>query len=108
MVPSRSAFPATDANGGPKVLREVTLFEPRAARGLGLGSRLVDEVVQFARQAGYKKITLWTQRELTSARKIYKAAGFELVAEEEHQLFGNSLMAETWEMRLTPTAGATH
>lgn len=83
------------------------LVEP-SARGLGLGSRLVDEVVQFARQAGYKKITLWTQRDLTSARKIYKAAGFELVAEEEHQLFGNSLMAETWEMRLTPTAGATH
>jgi DNA-binding MarR family transcriptional regulator/ribosomal protein S18 acetylase RimI-like enzyme len=77
------------------------LVEP-SARGLGIGSRLVDEVVQFARQAGYKKITLWTQRELTAARKIYKAAGFELVAEEEHQLFGNPLMAETWEMRLTP------
>jgi DNA-binding MarR family transcriptional regulator/N-acetylglutamate synthase-like GNAT family acetyltransferase len=83
------------------------LVEP-SARGLGLGSRLVDEVIQFARQAGYKKITLWTQRDLTAARKIYKAAGFELVAEDEHELFGHSLTAETWEMRLTPSRRGAH
>jgi len=75
------------------------LVEP-AARGLGLGTRLVDEVVRFARQAGYKKIQLWTQRELTAARKIYKAAGFTLIAEEKHSMFGEKLVAETWEMRL--------
>jgi GNAT superfamily N-acetyltransferase len=83
------------------------LVEP-SARGLGIGRRLVDEVIRFARQVGYKKITLWTQRDLTAARNIYKAAGFELVAEEEHRLFGNSLTAETWEMRLTPTPGSDH
>jgi DNA-binding MarR family transcriptional regulator/N-acetylglutamate synthase-like GNAT family acetyltransferase len=83
------------------------LVEP-SARGLGIGRRLVDEVIGFARQVGYKKITLWTQRDLTAARNIYKAAGFELVAEEEHRLFGNPLMAETWEMRLTSVPVAAH
>jgi len=75
------------------------LVEP-SARGLGLGTRLVDEVIQFARAAGYKKIVLWTQRELTAARKIYKAAGFALVAEEPHQQFGKNLVSETWELIL--------
>lgn len=75
------------------------LVEP-SARGLGLGTRLVDEVVRFARRARYKKIVLWTQAELTSARKIYTAAGFKLVAEEEHRLFGLPSIAETWELAL--------
>lgn len=83
------------------------LVEP-SARGLGIGRRLVDEVIRFSRDAGYKKITLWTQRDLTAARNIYKAAGFELVAEEGHRLFGDSLVAETWEMRLTPTSAGDH
>ena len=75
------------------------LVEP-SARGLGLGSRLVDEVIRFARAVGYNRIVLWTQRELTSARRIYKAAGFRLVSEEDHEMFGMPLRAETWEMRL--------
>ncbi|HEX8943229.1 MAG TPA: helix-turn-helix domain-containing GNAT family N-acetyltransferase [Gemmatimonadaceae bacterium] len=83
------------------------LVEP-SARGLGLGSRLVDEVIRFARQAGYKKIILWTQRELTAARRIYAAAGFKLVAEDPHDLFGESLVAETWELRLTPSGRPDH
>jgi DNA-binding MarR family transcriptional regulator/GNAT superfamily N-acetyltransferase len=74
------------------------LVEP-SARGLGLGRHLVDEVLRFARQAGYKRIQLWTHPELTAARKIYKAVGFELIAEEEHRLFGKPLVAETWELR---------
>lgn len=75
------------------------LVEP-SARGLGIGSRLVDEVIQFARRVGYRKIVLWTQRELTSARRIYKAAGFRLVSEEDHEMFGMPLRAETWELAL--------
>jgi DNA-binding MarR family transcriptional regulator/predicted N-acetyltransferase YhbS len=75
------------------------LVEP-SARGLGIGSRLVDEVISFSRQAGYKKIELWTHPELVSARKIYKAAGFELIGTDEHTLFGAPLTAETWAMRL--------
>jgi DNA-binding MarR family transcriptional regulator/GNAT superfamily N-acetyltransferase len=83
------------------------LVEP-SARGLGLGWRLVDEVVRFARQAGYKKITLWTQRDLVAARRIYAAAGFTLVAEDEHRLFGHALTAETWELSLALTPGRDH
>jgi DNA-binding MarR family transcriptional regulator/GNAT superfamily N-acetyltransferase len=75
------------------------LVEP-SARGLGLGSRLVDEVIRFSRKANYKKIVLWTHPELLSARKIYKAAGFEIVAEETHAQFGTPMIAETWAMKL--------
>ena len=75
------------------------LVEP-SARGLGIGRRLVDEVIRFSRDVGYKKIVLWTHPELVSARKIYKATGFELVETETHALFGKPLMAETWAMKL--------
>ena len=75
------------------------LVEP-SARGLGIGARLVEEVVRFSREVGYKRIELWTHPELTAARKIYKAVGFELVAEETHTLFGKPLLAETWAMSL--------
>jgi DNA-binding MarR family transcriptional regulator/GNAT superfamily N-acetyltransferase len=75
------------------------LVEP-SARGLGIGSRLVDEVIRFSKKVGYKRIELWTHPELVSARKIYKAAGFELIAEEMHQLFGKPLRAETWAKQL--------
>jgi DNA-binding MarR family transcriptional regulator/GNAT superfamily N-acetyltransferase len=75
------------------------LVEP-SARGLGIGRRLVDEVVQFARQAGYKKVVLWTQSELTAARRIYAAAGFRRVREESHRSFGTPAVAEVWELKL--------
>jgi DNA-binding MarR family transcriptional regulator/N-acetylglutamate synthase-like GNAT family acetyltransferase len=75
------------------------LVEP-AARGLGLGRRLVEECIRFARQAGYRKITLWTQSSLNAARHIYKKAGFEIVKEEAYQDFGHDHISETWELIL--------
>jgi len=76
------------------------LHVERAARGLGIGKRLVDECVRFARAAGYRKITLWTQSNLLAARHLYKAAGFVCVAQERHHRFGKDLVAETWELVL--------
>src|SRR5262245_6300404 len=61
------------------------LVEP-SARGLGIGERLVDEVIAFGRQVGYKRIILWTQSDLNSARRIYAAKGFKLVGKESHEL----------------------
>lgn len=77
------------------------LVEP-AARGLGLGARLVDECVAFARQAGYRKMVLWTQSELIAARRLYEQRGFRRVAQEPHRSFGRDLVAETWELGLSP------
>jgi len=76
------------------------LVEP-GARGHGLGRRLVDECIRFARQAGYRKIVLWTQGELDAARHIYAAAGFQKTAESRHDDFGKrGLIAETWGLTL--------
>jgi len=76
------------------------LYVEPSARGLGLGRRLVDECVRFARQCGYKKITLWTQSHLDAARHIYKTVGFRLVHSEPHRSFSLNLVAETWELAL--------
>jgi DNA-binding MarR family transcriptional regulator/GNAT superfamily N-acetyltransferase len=76
------------------------LVEP-TARGLGIGKRLVEECVRFARQAGYRKITLWTQSSLRAARSIYEKAGFRLVGQKRHDSWGHhGLVAETWELVL--------
>jgi DNA-binding MarR family transcriptional regulator/predicted GNAT family acetyltransferase len=75
------------------------LVEPRA-RGHGIGKRLVDECVAFARAAGYRRMTLWTHSVLVAARQIYEGAGFELVKQWEHADFGVPVVGETWGMEL--------
>jgi len=76
------------------------LVEP-SARGLGIGSRLIEECVRFARQAGYRKVTLWTQSELLAARRLYKKAGFTVTGKQSHDSFGRKgLVSETWDLVL--------
>jgi len=76
------------------------LVEP-SARGLGIGRRLVEECIRFARQCRYRKIVLWTQSELRAARRIYQETGFRLTATERHRSWGrDDLVAENWELAL--------
>ena len=75
------------------------LVEPKA-RGLGIGARLVDECIAFARAAGYKKMTLWTHSVLVAARHIYKRAGFTKIKEWTHNDWGVEVVGETWERTL--------
>lgn len=77
----------------------VLLVEPKA-RGVGLGTRLVEECVKFARRCGYRKITLWTYSALESARRIYDKTGFRIVKEEKRRDFGHRLTGQTWELDL--------
>ena len=88
---------ADDGDGVARV--RLLLVEPKA-RGLGIGARLVDELIRFARGAGYRKITLWTHSVLTAARHIYRKAGFKLMRSEEHQSWGQPVVSEYWDLEL--------
>jgi len=76
------------------------LYVEPSTRGSGLGSRLVNECIAFARSQGYRKLTLWTNSILDSARRIYERAGFKLVAQEKHHSFGKDLVGQNWDLKL--------
>jgi len=84
----------------PDVARLRLLLVDPKGRGLGLGTRLVDECVRFARAAGYKKITLWTHSVLTAARHVYENAGFTLTWSEPRHTWGQDVVAEFWDLEL--------
>jgi DNA-binding MarR family transcriptional regulator/N-acetylglutamate synthase-like GNAT family acetyltransferase len=75
------------------------LVDPKA-RGLGLGTRLTDECLRFARAAGYNKITLWTHSILAAARHTYEKAGFKLMRSEKHKSWGKPVVSEHWDLKL--------
>ncbi len=76
------------------------LYVEPGARGFGIGKRLVQECIRYAKQLGYKKLILWTNSILVGARGIYQNAGFKLTEEEPHHSFGKDLVGETWELLL--------
>jgi DNA-binding MarR family transcriptional regulator/GNAT superfamily N-acetyltransferase len=92
-------FLVTDPDN-PSIAKLRLLLVEAEARGLGVGARLVDECIRLAREARYRKITLWTHSILTSARSIYQRAGFKLVGTKAHSEFGPRLVGETWELEL--------
>lgn len=73
------------------------LVDPEG-RGLGIGRRLVGACIAFARSAGYRKMVLWTNDVLVSARRIHEAAGFQLVEEKAHRSFGHDLVGQVWQL----------
>jgi DNA-binding MarR family transcriptional regulator/GNAT superfamily N-acetyltransferase len=87
-----------DAGQGIAKLR--LLYVEPDARGLGLGRRLVEEALRFAKRAAYLRVTLWTNDVLVSARRLYQAAGFQLISSERHHSFGKDLVGENWEKAL--------
>lgn len=84
----------------PRIAKLRLLIVDPVARGQGLGRRLVQACIRFARRAGYRKLVLWTQSHLDAARAIYQAEGFRRTRSERHRSFGKRLVAETWELRL--------
>ena len=75
------------------------LVEP-SARGLGIGRRLTEECIRFARSSGYRRVTLWTHSVLTAARHIYRQAGFRLTSSEKRRSFGQDVVSEHWDLTL--------
>jgi GNAT superfamily N-acetyltransferase len=90
------------ANSEEEAQLRILLVDP-GARGLGLGQNLVGRCVDFAREAGYRRMVLWTNNPLVVAARIYLGAGFRLVAEEPHHSFGVDLVGQTYQLELTAT-----
>ncbi|MDX3388229.1 GNAT family N-acetyltransferase [Streptomyces niveiscabiei] len=88
------------AGDGPRTARLRVLLVTPDGRGRGLGTRLVAECLAFAREAGYGRVTLWTNDVLVSARRIYQGFGFELADEERHHSFGRDLVGQNWTLEL--------
>ena len=84
----------------PEVARLRLLLVEPSARGLGIGTALTDACIGFARQCGYRRITLWTHRVLTAARHVYERAGFRLTSSEARQSWGQDVVSEYWDMEL--------
>lgn len=97
---SRVGCVAVMASDVPSVARLRVLLVTPEARGLGVGNGLVRQALDFARAVGYEQVTLWTVAGLSSARRIYEAAGFTLVAEEPHPGFGQPVTGQTWTLAL--------
>jgi GNAT superfamily N-acetyltransferase len=109
--PGREATWIAEVDGAPAgcvmcVARDATTAQLRlllvdpAARGRGIGARLVEECLRFARRAGYAEVVLWTNDVLHEARRLYERAGFTLVAEAPHHSFGHDLVGQDWSLRL--------
>lgn len=88
------------ADDEPSVAKLRLLLVTPAARGLGLGTRLVEECLAFALESGYRTVTLWTNDVLVSARRIYQAFGFALIQQEAHHSFGHELVGQNWTLEL--------
>ena len=92
-----SVFLVKDAEGVARL--RLLLVEP-SVRGLGIGARLTDECLRFARQCGYRRVTLWTHGVLAAARHVYAKAGFTLTSSEARRSFGQDVVSEHWDLTL--------
>ena len=97
---SFDSLPKSAGNLRPSPAKLRLLILLPQARGLGIGGRLTDACIDFARAKGYRKMVLWTQSHLEAARAIYKSRGFQLTATEPNHAFGHDLESETWELKL--------
>jgi GNAT superfamily N-acetyltransferase len=96
------------AGDEPRVAKLRILLVTPTARGLGVGSRLVEKCLTFARDAGFRQVTLWTNDVLVSARRIYESFGFTLTGQQPHHSFGQDLVGQSWTLDLgrSPTRGS--